>query len=259
MLKKIWVILLVLIAVSVRAQDRSTSVGAKKTEDQKRAEDFAKLQQYFENLLHTDWAWISKYENANKELLPPAPGENRVVFIGNSITENWYNTDTRFFQGNHYIGRGIGGQVSAQMLVRFREDVINLKPVAVVINAGTNDIAENRGPITIENIFGNIVSMVELSKANKIIPIVASVLPASDFPWHHDLSPAPKIMRLNAMLKAYCQKNNLVYIDYWSAMVNSENGLRPELTTDGFVHPNLKGYKIMEPLAEAAINNALKH
>ncbi|TAN11563.1 MAG: acylhydrolase [Chitinophagaceae bacterium] len=229
-----------------------------KAKAQRRAEDFAHLQKYYDSLFHNDWAWISKYQEANARLSPPAPGEKRVVFLGNSITENWYNMDPAFFKKNHYIGRGIGGQVSSQMLVRFREDVINLKPAIVVIEAGTNDIAENQGPVSLKNVFGNIVSMVELARANDFIPIISSVLPATDFPWHHGLKPAQKIIQLNTMLKAYAKSRHIIYVDYWSAMVNDEDGLKVDLSLDGFVHPNLAGYKIMEPIVQAAINKALK-
>jgi acetyl esterase/lipase/lysophospholipase L1-like esterase len=228
-----------------------------KTAAQKSAEGWASLQKYYEDLVHNDWAWLSKYSGANTKVAPPTPGEKRVIFMGNSITENWGNVDPQFFKDNNYISRGIGGQVSAQMLVRFREDVINLKPLAVVIEAGTNDLAQNRGYITPENIFGNIVSMCELAKANGIKPIIGSVLPATDFSWHRGLEPAEKIVALNVMLKAYAAKNHFTYIDYWSAMVNDKKGLKVELAQDGLVHPNLAGYKVMEPLAEKAITEAL--
>jgi len=230
----------------------------KRNEDEKAAENFANLQKYYDNLLHNDWAWVTKYQDANAALPAPSAGEKRIVFMGNSITENWYSLDSAFFKGNDYIGRGIGGQVTSQMLVRFREDVINLKPVAVVIEAGTNDIAENRGPIALENVFGNIVSMAELAKASGITPIIGSVLPATEFSWHRGLEPAQKIVKLNAMLKDYAVKNHFIYVDYWSALVNDTDGLRPELTLDGLVHPNLAGYKVMEPLVQAAIRQAIK-
>jgi len=253
--KSLFIFFSLFLAHSLSAQD--TTLQKQKSEAQK-AKDFAEFQKYFENLLHTDWAWIAKYSDADNMLPAPGADEKRVVFMGNSITENWYNMDSLFFRENHYIGRGIGGQVSSQMLVRFREDVINLKPAVVVIEAGTNDIAENRGPVSLENIFGNIVSMVQLAQANGIVPIITSVLPATDFPWHHGLEPAPKIIELNRMLKNYAAKNNIVYVDYWSAMVNEKNGLRADLSLDGFVHPNMKGYKIMEPLVQGAIHKVLR-
>jgi acetyl esterase/lipase/lysophospholipase L1-like esterase len=229
-----------------------------KTAAQKSAEGWAALQKYYDDLVHNDWAWLSKYSDANTKVAPPVAGEKRVIFMGNSITENWGNVDPQFFKDNNYISRGIGGQVSAQMLVRFREDVINLKPLAVVIEAGTNDFAQNRGYIAPENIFGNIVSMCELAKLNGIKPIIGSVLPATEFSWHKGLEPAEKIVAFNVMLKAYAAKNHITYIDYWSAMANDKKGLKVELAQDGLVHPNLAGYKVMEPLAKAAITETLK-
>ncbi len=229
----------------------------KKPKAIEQAENFANFQKYFENLLHTDWPWLSKYADANTKVPAPAPGEKRVVFMGNSITENWGNMDSAFFKSNNYISRGIGGQVSAQMLVRFREDVINLHPGVVVIEAGTNDIAENRGPVSLEDVFGNIESMCELAKANDIKVVIGSVLPASDFNWHPGLDPAEKIKKLNDMLKAYATRNHIVYVDYWSAVVmDDRKGMKPELTLDGTVHPNLKGYKVMEPLVQEGIRRA---
>lgn len=223
------------------------------------AEHVANAQKYFEKQLHTDWPWFGKYAEANSKVPPPAPGEKRVVFMGNSITENWGRMDSDFFQNNDYISRGISGQVSSQMLVRFREDVIDLHPVAVVIEAGTNDIAENRGPISLENVFGNIVSMCELARANGIKVIIGAVLPARDFNWHRGLEPAEKIKTLNNMLKDYAGKNHLVYVDYWSALVmDDKKGMKPELTLDGTVHPNLSGYKVMEPLVKEGIEKALE-
>lgn len=235
-----------------------TPLSQEETPAKKTAEGWANLKKYYDNLIYTDWPWLSKYKDANANLIASGQKENKVVFLGNSITENWYNIDSAFFKRNNYIGRGIGGQVSGQMLVRFREDVINLHPKIVVILAGTNDIAENRGPITIENSFGDIVSMVELARVNGIKPILCSVLPASDFPWHHGLNPAPKIIQLNKMLKEYANKNHISYVDYWSAMVNGKDGLKAKWAQDGFVHPNLIGYKVMEPLVKAAIDKALK-
>lgn len=267
--KKLIVIACILLTLSVKAQqkiihlhpgiaDKERHSTNEEIKAQKNAENFIRLQKYYDSLFHNDWAWISKYKDANARLPAPLPGEKRVVFMGNSITENWYNIDSSFFKKNNYIGRGIGGQVSSQMLVRFREDVINLKPLVVVIEAGTNDIAENQGPISLENVFGNIVSMVELARVNGITPVIGSVLPATDFPWHHGLKPAQKIIQLNAMLKRYAKKNHIIYVDYWSAMVNDGDGLKATLSLDGFVHPNLAGYKVMEPIVQAAINKAIK-
>lgn len=206
---------------------------------------------------NTDWANLKAYDADNAKLPAPAPGEKRVVFMGNSITFGWQITDPDFFKGKPYIDRGISGQTTPQMLVRFRQDVINLKPAVVIILAGINDIAENNGPTKLEDVFGNIVSMAELAKANKIKVVLSSVLPAFDFPWRKGLEPAPKVKRLNEMLKAYAEKTNTVYVDYYTAVVDDKGGMQADLATDG-VHPNLKGYKIMEPLAEKGIAEALK-
>lgn len=209
-----------------------------------------------EQLLN-DWGNLKRYEAANKALLPPAANERRVVFMGNSITEGWAGADSVFFKQNPYINRGISGQTTPQMLVRFRADVIELKPAAVVILAGINDIAQNTGPITIEQIFGNIVSMAELAHANKIKVVLCSVLPASDFPWRKGLNPALKIVQLNERLQSYCRQQKHVYVDYYGSMNDGHGGLLPSLGYDG-VHPNLAGYKIMEPLVQEGIRKALR-
>ncbi len=204
----------------------------------------------------TDWGNLNKYAAANKNLKPPSPGENRIVFMGNSITESWLSIDSAFFAHKPYVNRGIGGQTSPQMLIRFRQDVIDLKPAVVVILAGINDIAENTGHITQEQTFGNIVSMAELAKVNHIRVVLCSVLPAFDFPWRPGLEPVEKITRLNSMIKAYCTKEKIVYVDYYSAMVDEQKGLDKRYTVDG-VHPTLAGYKVMEPILEAGIGKAL--
>lgn len=204
-----------------------------------------------------DWANTARFKEQNSKLSPPAKGEKRVVFMGNSITEGWINTCPEFFAGKSYINRGISGQTTPQMLVRFRQDVINLKPALVVILAGTNDIAGNTGPSTLEMILDNLISMCELAKANKIEVVLSSVLPAFDYPWKPGLEPAPKIIKLNEMIKNYADKNKIVYLDYHSAMVDERQGLKKELSGDG-VHPNKAGYDIMAPLAEAAIKKALE-
>ncbi|MEP6793404.1 MAG: SGNH/GDSL hydrolase family protein [Saprospiraceae bacterium] len=204
----------------------------------------------------TDWGNLNKYAASNKNLKPLAPMEKRIVFMGNSITESWASIDEAFFTNKSYINRGIGGQTSPQMLIRFRQDVIDLHPAVVVILAGINDIAENTGHITQEQTFGNIVSMAELAKENIISVVLCSVLPAFDFPWRPGLEPAEKIIKLNAMIKAYCTNEKIVYVDYYSNMVDQEKGLDARYTEDG-VHPTLAGYKIMEPLVEAGIEQAL--
>jgi acyl-CoA thioesterase I len=203
-----------------------------------------------------EWAYLSKYRGANARLAPPAAGEQRVVFLGDSITEGWA-ADGNFFPGKPYVNRGIGGQTTAQMLVRFRQDVIGLKPAVVVILGGTNDIAENGGPTTPEAIGDNLQSMAELARCNGIRVVLASVLPALDYPWHRGLQPADKISALNRWIAAYCAKNHLVYLDCYSAMVDGKRGLRPDLTSDG-VHLTSAGYAVITPLAEKAIREALK-
>jgi lysophospholipase L1-like esterase len=233
------------------------SARAQQTEEQKKAEAWANFQKVVEERAHNDWAWIKRYEGDNEKLPPPAPGEKRVVFMGNSITEGWINTDPDFFKGRPYINRGIGGQTTPQMLVRFREDVINLKPTVVVILAGINDIAGNTGPSKIENVAGNIFSMAELAKAAHIKVILSSVLPAAAFPWKPGVNPIQSIIQLNDMLKAYAEQNKLGYIDYYTSTVDDNKGFKKELCNDG-VHPNMAGYKVMEPIAETVIKKALK-
>ena len=176
--------------------------------------------------------------------------------MGNSITEGWGRLNPEFFEGKPYINRGISGQTTPQMLVRFRSDVIHLKPAVVVILAGTNDIAGNTGFSTLEMIRDNIISMVELAKCNGIKVILCSVLPALDYPWKPGVEPADKIIALNAMLKDYANENGLVYSDYYAAMVDNHKGLNSDYTTDG-VHPTKAGYLIMDSLAEEAIHKAL--
>lgn len=205
----------------------------------------------------TDWANLYRYAAENKKLMTDSKNEKRIVFMGNSITEGWLYTDSSFFLNKPYINRGISGQTTPQMLVRFRQDVISLKPAAVVILAGINDIAENTGPIALEAVFGNIVSMAELARANHIKVILSSVLPALDFPWRPGMAPAEKVIRLNAMIKAYCIQQKIVYVDYYTNMVDEQKGLPKKYSDDG-VHPTLAGYKVMEPLVEKAIESALK-
>lgn len=205
-----------------------------------------------------DWANIKRYSKDNEMAGLPAKGEKRVVFMGNSITEFWKVFDSAFFVNKPYINRGISGQTTPQMLLRFRPDVINLKPSAVVILAGINDIAENNGPIPLEDVFGNIVSMVQLAQANHIEVVLCSVLPALDFYWHPGLHPAPKVIRLNTMLRDFCIKNHLVYVDYYSRMVDGNGGLNKQYSDDG-VHPTRAGYAVMDPLVEEGIAKALKH
>ncbi|HEU4629257.1 MAG TPA: SGNH/GDSL hydrolase family protein [Gemmatimonadaceae bacterium] len=207
--------------------------------------------------LRNDWAGLQHYRAANAALRPPAPGEQRVVFMGNSITEAWAPYFATMFPGRPYIGRGISGQTTPQMLVRFRQDVIALQPAVVVILAGTNDIAGNIGPSTLEMIEDNLMSMTELAQAHGIRVVLASVLPAYDYRWRPGLQPAPKIVALNAWMRDYAARVGAVYLDFHSAMADERQGLRADLTRDG-VHPTEAGYRVMAPLAERAIAEALR-
>lgn len=194
---------------------------------------------------------------ADVSFVPPAPGENRVVYIGDSITESWATYFPALFPGKPYIARGISGQTTPQILMRFRQDVVQLKPTVVVILAGTNDIAGNTGPSTLEMIEHNLASMAEIARANRIRVVLSSVLPAYDYPWKRGLDPAPKIVALNSWIRRYAEETGAVYLDYHSAMADARGGLRAELTRDG-VHPNAAGYAVMAPLAEAAIARAMR-
>ncbi|MEY4167889.1 MAG: hypothetical protein RIR52_1713 [Acidobacteriota bacterium] len=203
-----------------------------------------------------DWPQFSRYRDANRQVQPPAKGEERVVFLGDSITDSWKLDE--YFPGRPYINRGISGQTTPQMLLRMRPDVIALSPKVIVILAGTNDIAGNTGPMTPEMIQQNYTSIAELAKANGIIPVFASILPVHDYgPRRVSTRRSPElIVKLNEWLKGYCEKNNLIYLDYFSRMTDEKGSLRAELANDG-LHPNAQGYRIMAPLAEAAIQQAL--
>jgi lysophospholipase L1-like esterase len=205
----------------------------------------------------TDWANLARYRPANAELKTVAPGENRVVFMGNSITEGWAPRFDSLFPGKPYIGRGISGQTTPQMLVRFRQDVIALNPKVVVILGGTNDIAGNTGPSTLEMIEDNLASMTELAMANGIKVVLVSVLPAFDYRWKPGVEPAPKIVALNAWMKQYAAKAGAVYLDLHTPMADERQGLKASLSGDG-VHPNAAGYALMSPLTERAIADALR-
>jgi len=204
-----------------------------------------------------DWANLAKYEILNASLQPKQSGEKRIVLMGDSITEFWLAIHPEFFEGKSYIDRGISGQTTSQMLIRFRPDVINLHPDVVVILAGVNDVAGNTGPTTPEKILGNIMSMVELAKANKIKVILCAVLPANDFYWRPNNKAAETIIQLNQLIQSYAKQQHILYVDYHTAMADTKNGLPKEYSNDG-VHPNLKGYQTMEPLLEKAIQQVLK-
>ncbi len=203
-----------------------------------------------------DWADLNRFKKKNMELGLPKPGEERIVFMGNSITEGWTAKDPEFFDDPALINRGISGQTTPQMLLRFRSDVIDLKPKVVVILAGTNDIAGNTGRMTLEETRDNIISMAELAKANGIKVIISSVLPAYDYSWKPGMEPNIKIPQLNALLKDYAFKNNILYLDYFSAMADDRNGLPLAYAEDG-VHPTKKGYDVMKPLVLNAIRQVL--
>ena len=203
-----------------------------------------------------DWANIGQFKEDNKTIGLPASGEKRVVFMGNSITSGWLNIMPSFFAGKPYINRGISGQTSPQMLLRFRQDVIALQPFCVVILAGTNDIAGNTGPSTLEMIEDNIASMAELALVHKIKVVLCSVLPVFDYPWKPGLQPADKIVTLNKWIEIFAKENQCIYLNYHSAMADERNGLKEAYGNDG-VHPNEAGYKVMAVLAEKAIQLAL--
>ena len=203
-----------------------------------------------------DWANLRRYQAENAALGAPAPGEARVVFYGNSITEGWAPLFASMFPGKPYIGRGISGQTTPQMLVRFHQDVVALRPQVVVILAGTNDIAGNTGPSTLEMIEDNLEAMTEIARAHGIRVVLSSVLPVFEYPWRPGLEPAPKIIALNAWMRRYAAEVGETYLDYHAAMADARGGLPPSLAADG-VHPNEAGYRLMAPLVEDAIARAL--
>ena len=210
-----------------------------------------------------DWPFLGRYREMNAKTSPPVKDEKRVVFFGDSITDSWKLGD--YFTGKPYVNRGIGGQTTPQMLIRFRPDVIQLKPKVVVILAGTNDIAGNTGPMTLANIEDNLISIVELARVNGINVVLASLLPVSDYEKNKEgkpiiqttRRPPEQIKALNEWVKKYVEQNGLTYLDYYSAMVDEKGFLKDELSDDG-LHPNSKGYEVMAPLAEQAITAALK-
>lgn len=209
--------------------------------------------------MRTDWANLARYAPANQQLPAPTAGTPRVVLMGNSITDGWPGADASFFAGKpyEYVGRGIGGQTSPQMLLRFRQDVLDLRPAAVAILAGVNDIAENTGPYQPQATLNNIMSMAELAHAHGVRVILCSVMPAAEFPWRPGLGPGPKVVALNAQIKAYAQQQHFVYLDYHAALVDDHLGMKSGLARDG-VHPTLAGYRVMEPLLQQAVAEALK-
>jgi lysophospholipase L1-like esterase len=223
---------------------------------------FAGLDQYRASRIAVytnDYGQLARYRDADASLKPPGADENRVIFFGDSITDIWKLDDS--FPGKHYINRGIGGQTTSQMLVRFRQDVIDLQPKVLVILAGTNDIAGNTGPISNEDIEANLSSMAELAKAHGIQMIFSSILPVNNYtPKSLDFfaqRPTGRILALNKWIKEYCTANNLIYLDYFDSMVDDKGLLKRDLAEDG-LHPNKAGFAIMAPMAEKAIEQSLK-
>lgn len=208
--------------------------------------------------MQTDYADLARYARANEALPPPKANEQRIVFLGNSITDAWPNIDPDFFEKNNLIGRGISGQTSVQLLLRYRQDVINLDPAAVVIHIGTNDVAENTGPYDPEYTIGNIRSMIELAQKHEILPILASVLPATKFEWNRALGDrSDQIVALNKQIKMLSEHYSIPYIDYHTALTNEKNGMDPAIAPDG-VHPSQEGYALMKKVALETLQSLLK-
>jgi lysophospholipase L1-like esterase len=203
-----------------------------------------------------DWPQLARYHDDDQAMGAPRPGEARVVFLGDSITDGWGRGHGKFFPDQPWVNRGISGQTTPQMVLRFQQDVLALQPRAVVILAGINDIAGNTGPESLASIEDNFRSMVSLAKAAHLAVVISSVLPASHFAWHPGIDPRAEVVKLNGWLQQFATEQNLVYLDYYPAMVAADGGMKPELSKDG-VHPNDAGYAIMEPLARAAVAKAL--
>ena len=237
---------------AAHAQQPADAAATKKAAD----EAYHQRQEF---LLHNDWPNLQHYAAANQHLPAPQPGRPRVVIIGNSITEGWVKEDSAFFRGKtyDYVGRGISGQGTGQTVVRFRPDVIDLHPAVVVILVGTNDVAENNGPYNPQTTLNNIMSMCELAQAHGIRVVLGAVAPSTDFWWHKGLNPAPKIIALNQQIKAYAAQQHLVYFDMHTALKDEQNGLKKAYGEDG-VHPNLTGYRALEPLLNQAVAAALR-
>ena len=205
-----------------------------------------------------DWANLGRYRAENEGLSPAKNGEKRVVFFGDSITDGWGRSVGEFFPGKPYVNRGISGQTTPQMLLRFQQDVVHLHPAAVVILAGTNDIAGNTGPTTNQMIEDNFTSMTDIAKQSGIKVVMASILPAYSYPWKPSIQPVERIRQLNLWLKGFCAQHGCVYLDYYTAMADEKGAMRPGLASDG-VHPTAQGYAVMAPLAEKAIAHVLAH
>jgi lysophospholipase L1-like esterase len=255
-------ILIVAISMAVAARAQETTPGtplqATPQDGYAAARSLELYREGNAKMLMNDYGQLARYHDDDAKLGAPAPGEPRVIFFGDSITDIWKLDES--FPGKHYINRGIGGQTTPQMLVRFRPDVIELKPAVLVVLAGTNDIAGNTGDETLEQIEGDYATMAELAKAHGIRLIFSSLLPINNYNpralWFFLQRSPEKILTLNAWLKNYCADNNLTYLDYFSAMVDARGMLKAELTQDG-LHPNAAGFAIMAPLAEKAIEQAI--
>lgn len=230
----------------------SLSFGQQQTDTSKHAVSPTLIKEDYQD----DWADLHHYAAKNAALPVPARGEKRVIFLGSSIFERWSVLMPEFFNNKNYVNRGISGQIAPQLLIRFRQDVIDLKPKAVIILAGSNDIAGNRGHVTMETIIDNIKSMTELAKRNHIKVILCDYLPVFDYPWRKGIEPAEKIIALNKQIENYAKKKHLVLLDYFTPLVDNRNGQKAELTLDG-VHPNAAGYRIMAEATEAAIKKTL--
>lgn len=242
MKSKILILFLLVLASSSFAQLKTDSLSNKPEK-----ENFA-----------DDWATLSKYQKENELLPPPTRKEKRVVFLGSSIFEFWKQKDPEYFKDKPYLDRGISGQISPQLLIRFRQDVINLKPKVVIILAGSNDIAGNTGHVTNDKIMDNIKSMAELARLHHIKVILCKYLPVYEYPWNKRIKAADSIVNLNEKIVAYAKEKKYTVLDYWTPLVDERKGQRAELTVDG-VHPNLAGYKIMEGVTDAAVKKALRN
>jgi lysophospholipase L1-like esterase len=244
------------VPVSAQTASQATPPNGAVTRPAATPAQIAARQRAQQEQLANDWPNLARYRDANRSLPAAAPGEPRVVFMGDSITELWDRDPGAFLSSKGHVGRGIGGQTTPQMLLRFQQDVVALKPKVVVINGGTNDIAGNTGPSTLEMIEDNLKSMAQIAAANGIKVVLASVTPAYDYPWRPGLSPAEKVVALNSWMKDYCARTGCVYADYFSAMSDEKHGMKEGLSRDG-IHPTPAGYNIMTPIAEAAIAQAL--
>lgn len=247
-------------AALVQAQEPASkpeTVAPPPTQAAPKHPEWANLNKHDLQLL-TDFPWLERFKEADAKLGPSAPGESRVVFMGDSITEGWHFDATGgVFASKPYVNRGISGQTTPQMVLRFHQDVINLRPTVVVILAGTNDIAGNTGLMTLGETENNLAAMAEMATENHIRVVLCSILPAYEYPWSPGLTPAQKIDEINAWIKSYAAQHGYVYVDYHSAMKDERDGLPANLSHDG-VHPTQAGYDMMAPLVEAGIAQAVK-